>query len=187
MSKEVTYEHLIKDCQRGDPSAQRQLYKHFYAYGMNICLHYSKSRDEAQEILNDGFLKAFKKINSYQNKGSFKAWLRRILIHSAIDYFRKYHKQEAVLEIIHIREPSINNSGSHQLELDDVLKLVQQLPPAYRIVFNLHVVEGYTHWEIAQQLGITTGTSKSNLSKARMKLQKALAAQYPEKYKDIKL
>jgi RNA polymerase sigma factor (sigma-70 family) len=187
MSQLTTYETLVRDCQKGKASAQKQLYKHFYAYGMNICLHYSKNREEAQEILNDGFLKAFKKIHTYQFKGSFKSWLRRILIHTAIDYFRKHHKTESTLEIIHLREPSVQNSGSNQLELDDVLQLVQQLPPAYRIVFNLHVVEGYTHWEIAQKLGITTGTSKSNLSKARAKLRKALSSLYPEQYKDAEI
>ncbi|MCG8329388.1 MAG: RNA polymerase sigma factor [Chitinophagales bacterium] len=187
MSKTEPHKEIIIDCQNGNRSAQRKLYQHYYAYGMNICLHYSKNREEAQEILNDGFLKVFKKISSYKFKGSFRAWLRRILIHSAIDYFRKHHKEEATLEIIHLREPSVNNSGAGKLELDDVMKLVQQLPPAYRIVFNLHVVEGYTHWEIAQQLGITTGTSKSNLSKARAKLQKAVIALYPEQYKDLEI
>jgi len=187
MNQSEKHTQLIRDCQRGDRAAQKTIYQHFYAYGMNICLHYSKNREEAQEILNDGFLKAFKKINSYQFKGSFRAWLRRILIHSAIDYFRKHHREEAQLEIVHMRELAVGNKGSHQLELDDILKLVQQLPPAYRIVFNLYVVEGYNHREIGQQLGISTGTSKSNLSKARAKLQKAVAALYPEQYKDLKI
>lgn len=176
---------MIADCKDGLRSAQKQLYQRYYAYGMNICLHYSKNREEAQEILNDGFVKVFKKLNAYQYKGSFRAWLRRLLVNTAIDYYRKHHRREAQMEIIHLRGPSVTNSGSHQLELDDVMSLVQQLPASYRIVFNLHVVEGYTHWEIAQQLGITTGTSKSNLAKARAKLQKAVANQYPEQYKDL--
>lgn len=187
MSQSEKHTQLIRDCQQGDRSAQKAIYQYFYAYGMNICLHYSKNREEAQEILNDGFLKAFKKINSYKFKGSFRAWLRRILIHSAIDYFRKHHREETQLEIVHMRELSVGNEGSHQLELDDILKLVQQLPPSYRIVFNLYVVEGYNHREIGQKLGISTGTSKSNLSKARAKLQKAVATLYPEQYKDLKI
>jgi RNA polymerase sigma-70 factor (ECF subfamily) len=187
MSQSEQHIQLIRDCQRGNRAAQKAIYQHYYAYGMNICLHYSKNREEAQEILNDSFLKAFRKIDSYKFKGSFRSWLRRILIHSAIDYFRKHHREETQLEIVHMREVSVENRGSHQLELDDIMKLVQQLPPAYRIVFNLYVVEGFNHREIAQKLGISTGTSKSNLSKARAKLQKAVADLYPEQYKDLQI
>ncbi len=176
--------HLLLDaCERGERASQKELYRQYYAYAMNICLHYSSNREEAGEILNDGFLKVFKNLKQYRRQSAFKSWLRRILINASIDYYRRYHRDEVSLEVVHLRETTIVNEAPGQLELDDVMRAVQQLPPAYRLVFNLHVVEGFSHPEIAKELGISTGTSKSNLAKAKKKLQNMLRKSYPDQQK----
>lgn len=163
---------LIDSCLKGHRSSQKELYRLYYAYGLNICLHYSKNMEEAKEILNDGFLKTFKHLNRYKKNGRFKAWLRRILIHAAIDYHHKHHPTRK-LEIIHFQQ-QIENAALYNLTKEDVLLVLQQLPPSYRLIFNLHILEGFTHTEIAQKLGISVGTSKSNLAKARAKLKSLL-------------
>ncbi len=178
-----TFHLLLDSCEQGNRASQKELYRQYYAYAMNICLHYSSNREEASEILNDGFLKVFKNMGQYRRKSAFKSWLRRILINASIDYYRRYHRDEVSLEVIHLREPTTVNTAPGQLNLDDVLRIVQQLPPAYRLVFNLHVVEGFSHPEIAKELGISVGTSKSNLAKAKKKLQNMLMNSYPDQQK----
>lgn len=165
---------LIQDCKRGNPEGQRQLYQLFYSYGMSICLRYAANHTEAKEILNDGFYKAFNKLDQFDaDKADFKAWFRSILIHQSIDYHRKYHKTDHLLTDT---EPSdqdaslVANAGWDNLLFDDVMECVHQLPPQYRLVFNLFAIEGKSHRDIAAQLGITEGTSKSNFAKARQKL-----------------
>lgn len=183
MAEQPEIIQIIEGCKRGKRSSQKKLYQHFYSYGMTVCLHYSANREEAQEILNDGFMKIFNKIDRYDDKYAFKSWLRRILINCAIDYYRRQEKHRHTANIIPINEPHIPNEAIAKLSLDDVMYLVQQLTPAYRLVFNLYVVEGYNHREIAEKLGISEGTSKSNLAKARGKLRKMVKKLYPEQYK----
>lgn len=162
---------LLKECQRGVRKSQEKLYRQYYSYGLTVCLHYSKNREEAEEILNDGFVKVFKRLHQYSGNHSFKPWLRKILVHSAIDYFRKYHRHEKGSKIIPLyQQTSVQNEAIGKLSMDDALLLLQKLPPAYRIVFNLFVLEGYSHAEIAEQLNIKVGTSKSNLAKAKKKM-----------------
>ncbi|MFK7948147.1 MAG: RNA polymerase sigma factor [Saprospiraceae bacterium] len=175
-------ESLIKACKRGKRASQKELYKLYYSYGMSICLRYSKNRQEAQEILNDGFVKVFKNLDKYDIKLSFKAWLRRILINVAIDYYRKHHKYQHTLEIVHNQHFDESPDALHNLSVEEIMKMVHRLSPAYRMVFNLYVVEGYKHQEIAEQLNITVGASKSNLAKARMKLRAMLEPAYNIKY-----
>lgn len=175
-------ESLIKACKRGKRASQKELYKLYYSYGMSICLRYSKNREEAQEILNDGFIKVFNNLEKYDIKLSFKAWLRRILINVAIDYYRKHHKHQHTLEIVHNHHLDESPDALHNLSVEEIMKMVQKLSPAYRMVFNLYVVEGYKHQEIAEQLNITVGASKSNLAKARMKLRAMLEPTYNIKY-----
>lgn len=143
-----------------------------YNYGMSIAARYGKNRQETEEIANDGFLKMLKRIQQYKDHVPFKLWLRKIIINCGIDHYRKKQAQE---KGIYELRPAISYNGfSDQLEGEFLLQLVQYLPPQYRIVFVLHVVEGFSHQEIAQQLGISKGTSKSNLAKARKKLQDML-------------
>ena len=176
---------LIKGCRKGDRSSQLRLYEHFYAYGMGICLRYSSNREEALEVLNDGFLKAFTKVDLYNPIYPFKVWLRKILINASIDYHRKYHKLASAEELGYEAEvkASTYNVGLENLAYDDLLKVMQQLTPAYRLVFNLYIVDGLTHKEIADKLGINEGTSKSNLSKARKKIQELLTTSHGIYYK----
>lgn len=138
---------------------------------MSVCLRYSSCKEEAEEILNEGFIKVFKKIDLYDENYEFKKWFRRILINTSVDYFRKYKK----MTIHHADEfffpEGDRNIGWDNLLYEDVVKQVQLLPPAYRLVVNLYAIDGYKHHEIAEQLNISVGTSKSNYSKARRLLQ----------------
>ena len=176
MANEPNVQILLNGCLQGDRKSQLGLYRHYFSYGMGVCLRYSKDREEALEILNDGFLKAFLKIDRYDTEKPFRPWLRRVLINTAIEYYRKYHqgKEVDLQNVKFLKSTSTYNDALDQLAYDDLLALVQQLPPAYRMVFNLYVMEQRTHQEIAEELDISVGTSKSNLSKARRKIQSML-------------
>ncbi len=166
---------LVKGCKSNERNAQAALYKMFYGYAMSICLRYSNSRVEAEEILNDGFLKVFSKIDLYNPELEIKGWMRRIFVNTAIDHFRKntkHYHQEDIEKVSEISSNDITILDS--LSAGEIMSLVQNLPPSYQLVFNLYVVEGFKHHEIAEQLGISEGTSKSNLSIARAKLKQAL-------------
>ncbi len=176
MARSINVEFLIAGCRKGNRASQIKLYEHFYSYGMGVALPYANSREEALEILNDGFLKVFLKIDQYKKDFPFKPWLRKILIHAAIDYHRKHHKVNKNQEEWQLprSEDYDQNLGLENLKYEDVIRLIHHLPPAYRLVFNMNVIEGMSHREISQHLGITIGTSKSNLARARMKLQELI-------------
>ena len=162
---------IIQGCKKGHRHSQKAMYRLFYNYAMKICARYAQDEEEAQEMLNDAFLKVFLKINQNYNPDlSFKAWLNKIIVNTAIDYFRKQRRQieQPPMEVLHL---SHETDALDQLAADEILAIVQTLPPAYRLVFNLYAIEGYKHHEIAQMLQITVGTSKSNLAKARMHLK----------------
>lgn len=176
---------ILKGCQRGEGSAQKELYKALLRYGMSICLKFSKNEEEAKEIVNDAFMKIFTKLDLYDTGHSFKSWARRIFINSSIDYYRRNHKYSNVIDIAEAPTASVSVAAPENLEREDILKMVQQLPPSYRVVFNLYIVEGYKHHEIAEMLDISIGASKSNLSKAREKLRSMLQTEknnYNEKF-----
>lgn len=169
---------LLEGCQRNNRYSQEKLYQHFFPYSISICLRYSKNIHEAKEILNEGFLKVFNKLDQYDKDYPFRAWLRRILINTAIDYYRKAQKQPFILSIDHAA--SIKDDASEIGDIEpstDTLRLLQKLSPAYRIVFNLYVMEGYKHHEIAAQLGISVSTSKTNFLRAKQKLRQLIQQQ----------
>ena len=146
---------------------------------MAICDRYTGKHDDAVEILNDGFLKIFKEIHHYKPAyadvvSSFKGWLRKIMVYTAIDHFRKYHKHQMVTQLddVVFQMVSVNEDALDKLSYEEIIRAVQELSPGYRTVFNLFVIEGLSHDEIAAQFGISAGTSKSNLSRARVILQK---------------
>lgn len=148
---------------------------------MAICDRYAGTQDDALEILNDGFLKIFKEIQHYKPAytdvvSSFKGWLRKIMVYTAIDHFRKNHKHQMVtqLENIEHQVAIVNEDAIDKLSYEEIIRAIQELSPGYRTVFNLFVIEGMSHDEIASQLGVSVGTSKSNLSKARKQVQKIL-------------
>jgi RNA polymerase sigma factor (sigma-70 family) len=155
----------------------------YYPYAMGVCLRYSRSADEAVEILNDGFIKIFSKLSLYSRGLSFKGWLRKIMINSAIDYFRRNERHYQSLDISHVQDESLSESALDMLSAEEIISFIQRLPPSYRMVFNLYAIEGYHHEEIANKLNITVGTSKSNLAIARNKLKKMLIGDSEEKSK----
>ena len=170
--RDVDLTHILQGCRQGQRNSQRQLYEHFYGYAMNVCLRYSKNREQAVEILNDAFLKAFTRLDQYDPAYPFKAWLRRILVNSAIDYFRKNNSLPVHLDISAAIGLADDDFPLPQLsENEDVLPILQHLSPAYRLVFNLYVMEEYSHQEIATMLGIDVRTSRSNLMRAKEKIR----------------
>ena len=146
----------------------------FYNYAMSICLRYSKDREEAVEIVNDGFVKMFTKLDKYKDNTSFKAWLRRILINASIDYYRKNEKHYHNVDISYAKYEHVTEDALNKISEKEIIELIQELPGSYRLVFNLFVIEGYSHREISNKLGISVGTSKSNLAIARSKLKRKL-------------
>lgn len=167
--------NIIKGCRKRRRKSQKKLYKMFYAYGMSITLRYAESRDEAAEILNDAFMKVFTNIKSYDSERPFKPWLRRIIINTAINHYHRnkdYHQMDDV--DIAGQNLSREEHVISGISYDEIIDMVQQLTPAYRTVFNLYVIEGFKHKEIAEMLDIAEGTSKSNLSKAKKNLQAIL-------------
>ncbi len=165
---------LLKACQRKDRKSQEKLYKQFYGFAMGICLRYTRSRDEAVEVLNDGFLKIMSNLDKYTPGLSFKGWLRRIMINASIDHYRRNEKHYENVDISYAKSNNLSPDVISILGEEVIMNAVQGLPPSYRMVFNLYVVEGYKHSEIAQKLNISEGTSKSNLNIARTKLMKIL-------------
>jgi RNA polymerase sigma-70 factor (ECF subfamily) len=166
---------LISGCIKQDRVSQKMLYKAFYGFSMGICLRYANNRDEAAEVMNQGFFKVFTRIETFDRTRPFKAWLGRIMMNASIDYYRANLKMAYTDDLEQAEHLSEGDLTDHKLNYDDLLRMVQKLPPAYRAVFNLFAVEGYTHEEIGELLNISSGTSKSNLHKARQKLKQMIA------------
>ncbi|MEN7550942.1 RNA polymerase sigma factor [Rapidithrix thailandica] len=165
---------LLKACINNDRGAQKELYKLYYGYGMSICLRYADSKNEAAEILNDGFMKIFKYLKSFDLSKPFKPWFSRIMVNAAVDYFHKSNKKIETEELDKAREVADDANIIAGISYSEIIEIMQKLPPSYRTVFNLHVIEGYSHEEIAEQLGVSVGTTKSNLFKARKCLKEML-------------
>ncbi|MGZ3764615.1 MAG: RNA polymerase sigma factor [Mucilaginibacter sp.] len=162
---------LIGGCIKQERGSQKMLYKAFYGFSMGICLRYANNREEAAEVMNQGFLKVFTKIETYDRSRPFKAWLGKIMMNVSIDYYRANLKMAYTEDLDSAEYISDGELADRKLNYDDLLAMVQKLPNAYRTVFNLFAVEGYSHEEIGELLGISSGTSKSNLHKARQKLK----------------
>ena len=185
--KDPPLEELINGCKRKDRYAQNLLFRRYYSYALSICLRYSGNRSEAMEILNDGFYNILTKIDQYNASFPFKGWLSKVFVHAAIDYNRKYqkfHHSTTDDEPSESSMPYSRNEALEKLSYEEAIVFIQQLPPAYCIIFNLYVMEEYTHQEIAELLGINPGTSRSNLHKARIKLRQILETSRGEGYMD---
>jgi len=155
----------------GNRRMQEELYRRFSPRMYGVCLRYASNAEEAEDILQEGFIKVFKKLGSFRGDGSFEGWVRRIFVNTAIEQFRR---KRYLLPVTEKEENTIEGkyfSILDELAEKDILALVQELSPGYRTVFNMYVVEGYTHKEIADMLGISEGTSKSQLSRAKVILQ----------------
>ena len=162
-------DQLIQDCKKENTKAQEQLYRLFSSKLFSVCLKYSKNYAEAQDNLQDGFLLIFKKINQYDHKGSFEGWLKRVMINFILQKYRSHTVFEIVTE--NIPETIEVEIEEENINMGYLLKIIQELPDRYRMVFNLYVLDGYSHNEIAEMMGISSGTSKSNLARAKMILK----------------
>ncbi|MFT3702883.1 MAG: sigma-70 family RNA polymerase sigma factor [Agriterribacter sp.] len=166
---------LIIGCINNDRKAQERLYKQFYGAMATICMRYTQNEEDAVEVLNNGFLKVFKHIQQFdKEKAGLYTWIRKIMVNTAIDFIRQNSKHAGKVEIDHATEPYIDSEALQKLDAQELLLLVRKLPPATQMVFNLYIIEGYTHKEIGAQMGISEGTSKWHLSEARRLLQKSL-------------
>ena len=181
-SSKEEIQKVLEGCIRGERKSQQVLYMMFYGKMLGVCLRYSKDPDDARDILQDGFVKAFLNLKNFGASGSFEGWLRRIMVNTAIDFYRK-SKQSVVFansEYVEangsdMKEESDGELNYEGINTNEIMEAIQKLSPAYRTVFNMYVVDGYSHKEIAEQLGISEGTSKSNLSKAKMNLKNRFA------------
>jgi RNA polymerase sigma factor (sigma-70 family) len=182
MSLNKTYQDLpdgqqliIKGCISGDRASQQRLYDLYARKMMGVCMWYAHNREEAEEILQDGFMRVFTYINTFKGEGSLEGWIRKIMVNAALLKYRNKSHLRAVVEY-NAEEHDIKGTNSviEKLEAKELVKLIQTLTPGYRLVFNLYVMEGMRHREIAELLGISEGTSKSNLADARVILQKAI-------------
>lgn len=165
---------LIQGCLASDRRSQSLLYQHFCKKMYGLCLRYAKNREEAEDLLQEGFVKVFTKIKQFENKGSFEGWMRKIFVNTILERFRQNHYLYAITDVETISESTACEAGFEQVAANELLQLVQMLSPGYKMVFNLYAVEGYSHKEIADMLGISEGTSKSQLSRARLILQEML-------------
>lgn len=169
-------EQLIQDCQDNNIKAQEQLYRLFASKLFAVCLKYSRNRADAEDNLQDGFLIIFKKIGQYQFKGSFEGWAKRVMINNVLQKYR----HEGVVELVHENIPDTDEEfeiEDDSITMDFLVTIIQELPERYRMVFNLYVIDGFSHKEIAEMMGITIGTTKSNLARARMILKEKIEVQ----------
>ena len=173
---------IIEGCRQGKRKFQKALFEMFKAPFFGICLRYCKSKDEAEDVLMMAFMNIFSEIQTYRGEGSVEGWMRRIVVNSAINNYKKNLKHYYHAEIDEIAETDIE--GGNDIEVPDymsscdLIKAIQELPEGYRMVLNLYIVEGYKHKEIAEMLGIDIGTSKSQLFKARKLLQESIAKSF---------
>ena len=165
-------QELIEGCISGDSLAQKQLYDRFSPKMYGVCLQYSGDSEEAKDILQDGFIKVFRKLRQFKGKGSFEGWIRKIFINTALERFRGKMNYVPMDEPLELPTANLSDKIIAELSANELLLMIQELSPQYRMVFNLYAIEGYSHREIGDMLGISEGTSKSNLSRARNILQK---------------
>jgi RNA polymerase sigma-70 factor (ECF subfamily) len=163
---------LVIECVKCNPKAQRLLFDKFAPKMLTICLRYAKDTADAEDVLQEGFVKVFSKLSDFKMEGSLEGWIRRIMVNTSLDAIRKNkkHLTDAKLEDVEYKIIS-SESTSDQLQADDLLKLINALPGGYKVVFNLFAIEGYSHKEIADLLGVSENTSKSQYSRARAHLR----------------
>lgn len=171
-------DHIIEECLNGNPKAQEQLYNTFSGKMFGVCLQYSGDYEEAQDILQEGFIRVFLNLYQFHRKGSFEGWIRRIMINSALEKYRDRYYLNRVDDQNDVMEEGVDDAVLDNLSAQDLMKMIQELSPKYRMVFNLYAIEGYSHREISALLNISEGTSKSNLSRARAILQEKVKVYY---------
>jgi RNA polymerase sigma factor (sigma-70 family) len=169
---------LLKECKRGKSRSQEELYRRFASAMYGLCLQYASNEEDAQDIMQEGFIKVFAKLDQVKNPAALPGWIRRVMINTALE---KYRSQVILQRVDEVREEHHEEAGNEALDklsCDELMGLIQTLTPRYRVVFNLYAIEGFTHQEISEELGISIGTSKSNLSRARGVLQEKIKTMY---------
>ena len=170
----LTAENLLEGCKRKERKAQELLYQALASKMLGVCVRYAKDSFEAEDILQSGFIKVFQKVSEFRGDGSFEGWIRRIMVNTAIEVYRKNQRSLNVVDIDQVFDEPQTMFDMSGLETKDLLKLIKQLPGGYRLVFNMYVIEGYSHKEIGEQLNISEGASKSQLSRARALLREKI-------------
>ncbi len=165
--KVILYNRLIDRCKNNDREAQYKLYNLLSGKMFAVCLRYAKHREAAEDLLQEGFVKVFTNIDKFRKEGSFEGWVRRIVVNTAVEHYRKSTKMYPVVNVDDVNKDIPWTDSGDELELEDVLKMINKLSPGYKTIFNLYVVEGYSHKEIGELLEISEGTSKSQLARAR--------------------
>ncbi len=171
---------IINECASGNVRAQEKLYRMFAPKMFGVCLRYAKDRTEAEDNLQDGFVKVFLNLKNFRHEGSFEGWLRRIMVNVSLGKFRKQHILQPVDDMGKYEDIQVSDDILAKIGAEELLELVQQLPPRYRMVFNLFVMEGMNHEEISEAMKISKGTSKSNLARARDILKRKVLELYRE-------
>jgi RNA polymerase sigma factor (sigma-70 family) len=183
LEHKYTTDELVKNCKAGERKSHELLYKQFASKMLGVCMRYATDRMEAEDMLQNGFIRVFQKMDDFRGDGSFEGWMRRIMVHSSIEYYRKHHK---LLKVVDIEgegiEQSVNPIAIANLDAKDLMTLIQQLSPGYRMVFNLYAIEGYSHREIGEIMGISEGASKSQLSRARTILKEQITQAGGKRY-----
>jgi RNA polymerase sigma factor (sigma-70 family) len=172
----LTEDELIRGCIKGEATCQKELFQRFASRMLGVCNRYARNSGDAEDILQDAFIKVFDKIHQFKFEGSFEGWIRRIMVNTALKKYslRRYEKEVSGYEVKDRDESGLEPSAYAHLTEKELLDLINNLPDGYRIIFNLYVIEGYQHDEIAEMLGIQSGTSRSQLVKARTMLQKQI-------------
>jgi len=165
----MDYYQLVKDCLKEKPAAQKALYEHFAGPMLGVCYRYTKSISDAEDVLQEGFIKVFKNLKQYKFEGEFGGWVRRIMVTTAINYLKKNtrYQSELLYTDDHLHVVSTDDHPEIKMQAKELAELIRQLPTGYQTIFNLHAVEGYSHVEIGKILGIHEGTSRSQYSRAR--------------------
>ncbi|MGK6352474.1 RNA polymerase sigma factor [Parapedobacter sp. DT-150] len=174
MGRTDTIESLYEGCKRGSRPAQEKLYQTVASKMLGVCMRYAKSTFEAEDMLQTGFIKVFGSMESYRGEGSFEGWIRRIMVNTAIETYRRNVRNGHQVDIDTVDDDVQHTFSMDSLECKDLLEIIQALPDGYRLVFNMYALEGYSHKEIASALGITEGASKSQLSRARSWLKEKI-------------
>lgn len=173
---------IISGCINGSRKMQEALYTKYASKMYAVCLRYSGNADDAQDLLQEGFIKIFRNLDKFRSDGSFEGWIRRIFVNTSIEYYRKKSVLQKIIDPAEVVVEDKNFNILDELAEDDIIKMIRDLPPGYKLVFNMHVIEGYSHKEIAELLNINEGTSKSQLARAKLALKKMIADQTgPEK------
>lgn len=166
---------LVKKCIDGDQRAQRMLFEKFAPKMLGVCMRYSKNSEQAEDVLQDGFVKVFTKLNYYKGDGSLEGWIRRIIVNTALDQIRKNAKFQDNVALDDVDyKLELKGNVLEQLAAEDLLELINEMPEGYKVVFNMFAIEGYSHKEIAKELNVSENTSKSQYSRARSYLKKKL-------------